>query len=114
MTVHLWLRGQRSQELASRRRVASLPAFGFLAASVSSWVCVCVSPPVVGGSLLPAGQLRLLQVGEQQGPARRAPPAVEARRVLLHPLRAAGSRVHSRGTEEAFTGRAASTTREAE
>lgn len=60
-------------------------------------VCVVVSPPVVGCSLLPARQLRLLQVREQQSRARRTPAAVEARGVLLHPLRAAGSSVHRRG-----------------
>lgn len=63
----------------------------------SSSVCALSSPPVVGCSLLPARQLCLLQVREQQSSARRAPPAVEARGVLLHPLRAAGSRVHRRG-----------------
>lgn len=63
----------------------------------SSSVCVVLSPPVVGCSLLPARQLRLLQVCELQSSARRAPPAVEARGVLLHPLRAAGSGVHRRG-----------------
>lgn len=63
----------------------------------SSSVCVVLSPPVVGCSLLPARQLCLLQICEQQSSARRAPPAVEARGVLLHPLWAAGSRVHRRG-----------------
>lgn len=63
----------------------------------SSSVCAVFSPPVVGCSLLPARQLCLLQVCEQQSSARRAPPALEARGVLLHPLWAAGSRVHRRG-----------------
>lgn len=63
----------------------------------SSPVCSLVFPPVVGCSLLPARQLRLLQVGEQQSSTRWAHPSVEARGVLLHPLWTAGSSVHCRG-----------------
>lgn len=63
----------------------------------SSPFCSLVFPPVVGCSLLPARQLRLLQVGEQQGSPRWAHPIVEAWRVLLHPLWTAGSSVHCWG-----------------
>ena len=54
-------------------------------------------PSVVGCSLLPARQLCLLQVGEQQGSARRAGPGLEARGVLPDPLWPSGSCVHRWG-----------------
>lgn len=64
--------------------------------SAAALLTIAVSPPpaVVGCSLLPERQLRLLQVGRQQNPSRRPRAGVAAGRVLLCPLRGGGSRVH--------------------